>query len=122
MKWTYYVWHAFMLVRLVVLLALEYVWIVAVYRLKGERIPRAKLSKAHSRNAVRMRETAVKLKGALIKVGQILSTRYDIMPIEYIVELKKLQDMVEPYPYEYIASQVKTQLGAPPEETFAPFD
>lgn len=64
----------------------------------------------------------MELKGGLIKVGQMLSTRVDIMPPEYIVELKQLQDMVEPYDYDYVASQVTQQLGAQPEEIFAEFD
>ncbi len=57
-----------------------------------------------------------------IKVGQILSTRQDIIPAWAVRELKKLQDQVRPMPFETVRTILTEQLGAPPEEQFASFE
>ena len=57
-----------------------------------------------------------------IKMGQILSTRSDLLPTEYVAELSRLQDSVPPEPLEVIQQQVEREFGAPPEEVFARFD
>jgi ubiquinone biosynthesis protein len=57
-----------------------------------------------------------------IKLGQILSTRADLLPDAYRVELTKLQDDVAPVPAKAIADVIREDLGAPPEELFAFFD
>lgn len=45
-----------------------------------------------------------------IKIGQILSTRPDILPVEYITELSKLQDSAPPFPYETVMEILKLEL------------
>ena len=57
-----------------------------------------------------------------IKLGQILSTRPDLIPPTYFVELSRLQDKVPSEPWEAIKHQVETELGQPIEECFASFD
>lgn len=57
-----------------------------------------------------------------IKLGQILSTRADLLPSEWTAELEKLQSQVSPTPWEQIRAQVEKDLGAPVEEVFAQFD
>ena len=57
-----------------------------------------------------------------IKLGQVLSTRPDLVPVEFIRELSKLQDKVPASPYEDIRKIVIAELGAPPEDNFARFD
>ena len=47
-----------------------------------------------------------------IKVGQILSTRSDILPKPYAEALKKLQSSVEPIPYEEAAEQIESAYAA----------
>lgn len=57
-----------------------------------------------------------------IKLGQVLSTRPDMIPPNFVTELSRLQDKAPPVPYSAIATVVEAELGAPPEEVFAEFD
>ena len=57
-----------------------------------------------------------------IKLGQLLSTRADLMPPQYLVELRKLQDSAPPVPFAEIQQAIVTELGEPIENLFAEFD
>jgi ubiquinone biosynthesis protein len=59
---------------------------------------------------------------SFIKLGQIASTRADVLPADLILELKKLQDDVPPVPFEQIKEVVETSLGAPIDEIYKSFD
>src|SRR5580704_9490791 len=50
---------------------------------------------------------------SFIKLGQIISTRADVLPPELITELKKLQDDVPPVSFEALRDVVEASLGAP---------
>ncbi len=54
-----------------------------------------------------------------VKLGQILATRIDIFPPEWIREFEKLQDEAPPVPYEDIGKQLAEAFGKPAEEAFA---
>ena len=57
-----------------------------------------------------------------IKLGQILSTRPDLVPPAYQVELAKLQDTAPPIAIEDVRTAIKAELGRPPDEIFADFE
>ncbi|MBI4289064.1 MAG: AarF/ABC1/UbiB kinase family protein [Chloroflexi bacterium] len=57
-----------------------------------------------------------------IKVGQILSTRTDILPGEFTRELAKLQNALRPVPTPVIEQVIDEELGRPIDEVFASFD
>ena len=57
-----------------------------------------------------------------IKLGQILSTRPDLIPEEYVGELSKLQDRIPPCPTEDIVRVLEEDLGRPVSEIFATFE
>jgi len=57
-----------------------------------------------------------------IKLGQILSTRPDLLPEEYCQELRKLQDQTSPVSFLEIREVVEQELKKPIEEIFAEFD
>ncbi|XP_044507188.1 probable protein kinase UbiB [Mangifera indica] len=54
--------------------------------------------KAHKRNARRVVNLMVELSGLWVKIGQYLSARADVLPAEYISQLKMLQDSLPPRP------------------------
>lgn len=59
----------------------------------------------------RVRRTLEELGPTYIKLGQMLSTRPDILPHEFIVELSKLLDAAPPAPYEQIVQTLERELG-----------
>jgi predicted unusual protein kinase regulating ubiquinone biosynthesis (AarF/ABC1/UbiB family) len=65
---------------------------------------------------------AMRFRGGLIKLGQVASLRVDVMPAAITDELARLQDRVEPHPFEEIRAQVERELGAPLAARFAAFD
>ncbi len=79
-------------------------------------------SKSKHSLAERVRLVAMDLGPSFVKLGQIASTRPDLFPETWIVELKKLQDEVSPLPFEDIEKQVETSLGATLDELFESFD
>lgn len=69
----------------------------------------------------RLRLAMVELGPTFIKLGQILSTRPDIIPKEYADEFGKLQDKVPSIPFEEIEVQIQRELGYPVAELFSDF-
>jgi len=57
-----------------------------------------------------------------IKLGQILSTRPDLLPAEYIDALKQLQEHVPPFGFETVRQTIETELARPLEALFKVFD
>ncbi len=57
-----------------------------------------------------------------IKLGQLLSTRPDVMPAPYIEALKRLQNTVKPVPSAKVIAIIESELGAPISELFQSFD
>jgi ubiquinone biosynthesis protein len=53
------------------------------------------------------------------KLGQLLSTRSDLLPAEFIAELSRLQDRAEPAPWEQVRQLIATSIGMPVEQAFA---
>lgn len=71
---------------------------------------------------VHFRQALEELGPAFVKLGQMLSTRPDLLPPDYIAELSKLQDEVPPVPWEDIRQVLEEELGSPPEEIFGYID
>jgi ubiquinone biosynthesis protein len=57
-----------------------------------------------------------------VKLGQVLSTRPDLLPDYVLVELRRLQDRVEPFSSELARQEIEADLGAPVERCFVQFD
>lgn len=57
-----------------------------------------------------------------VKLGQMLSTRPDLLPPAYLHELSKLRDEVPPFPSEQARAIVEAELGAPIDQLFRSFD
>ncbi|GGH92647.1 ABC1 kinase family protein [Arthrobacter liuii] len=86
------------------------------------RIAARTRSQRMGRFARRFHDLAVELGGLMIKVGQFLSSRLDILPPEITKELEGLQDEVPPVPFRGISALAAQELGAPLEHVFASVD
>jgi predicted unusual protein kinase regulating ubiquinone biosynthesis (AarF/ABC1/UbiB family) len=68
---------------------------------------------------VAFRVTAIKLGVLMIKLGQFLSSRADLLPEQALVALSSLQDEVPPAPFSHVVSVLETELGKPVEQVFS---
>lgn len=69
--------------------------------------------------ARRFKDMLAELGPTFVKLGQILSSRPDILPADFIIELSKLQDEAAPLPLEIVLKQLEAGLGKPAAELFA---
>lgn len=71
---------------------------------------------------VRLRRVMENSGGALVKVGQMLSLRPDLIPQEYCDEFAKLQDAVKPFPYAQVKSIIEAEYKKPLKDIFKEFE
>ena len=70
----------------------------------------------------RLRHALVELGPLFIKLGQLLSTRRDLLPPGLLDELSQLQDRVPPFPTEVARAIIESELGGPLDRFFSRFD
>ncbi|HUY38885.1 MAG TPA: AarF/ABC1/UbiB kinase family protein [Candidatus Binataceae bacterium] len=80
------------------------------------------LLETHIRNAQRIVESSTHLRGAFMKLIQMLSMRQDLLPGEALDVLKATQSSVPPMNYSTISDQIRREIGKRPEQIFAKFD
>lgn len=70
----------------------------------------------------RIRQVIEELGPTYVKIGQIASTRGDVIPAEILHELEKLQDNVPPFSFEEVSRIIEEELGSPLGKIFSSFD
>ena len=70
----------------------------------------------------RVREMLQDLGPTYVKIGQMMASRSDILPPEWITELSMLQSEAAPFAYDDVVAIVTKELSKPPEELYATFD
>lgn len=70
----------------------------------------------------RIRRALEDLGPTFIKLGQILATRVDLFPPQYIAEFEKLQDQVPPVPFEELLPQIEEDIGGSIDDYFLEVD
>src|SRR3989440_5172671 len=68
---------------------------------------------------VAFRETAIKLGVLMIKLGQFLSSRADLLPEQALAVLTSLQDEVPAEPFSHVISVIEEELGKPIDQIFS---
>ncbi|KYC59037.1 ABC1 kinase family protein [Heyndrickxia coagulans] len=76
----------------------------------------------HRSTGERIRLFLEELGPTFIKLGQLASSRRDILPESIIADLEKLQDKATPFPFEEVKKIIRDEFGAGVEELFAEFD
>lgn len=104
------------------MLFLSYLWALSWSRLWPSRYDtKARWVKVHTRNAHRMYNGFVRLRGVYIKLGQILSVMGSFLPRYYTEVLEGLQDEVPPQSYRKISRSFRKAFGKDPTEAFVSF-
>jgi predicted unusual protein kinase regulating ubiquinone biosynthesis (AarF/ABC1/UbiB family) len=86
-------------------------WEIILTRIGFRRFSRRTRSNRYRRVASQFRNLAIRMGGVMIKVGQFLSARLDVLPPEIIQELSGLQDEVPPEKFEDIRREAEKELG-----------
>jgi len=100
----------------------SYVWEALKSPFRSADKRQQSLLDTHVRNAMRIVESSKELKGAFMKLVQMLSMRDDILPAEALKVLSVVQSQVPPMDADEIRAQVKRELGMYPEQLFREFD
>ncbi|HII16160.1 MAG TPA: AarF/ABC1/UbiB kinase family protein, partial [Nanoarchaeota archaeon] len=87
-----------------------------------KRIQKEEFSKPITSLPVRLKHVLENLGGTFVKLGQMLSVRYDLLPKEYCDEFAKLQDEVKPMQFSIVKRIVEDELGGSIKRVFSEFD
>ena len=99
-----------------------YLWLGFLKRFRGKAWYEQRVLELHLRNAERVKNAIVELKGLFIKLGQMLSILGNFLPEAFQKPLEALQDQIPARPYPEVRERIIRELGKPPEEIFARFD
>lgn len=89
-------------------------------RYQGTRRDEA-TARVYARSGARVRRAALHLQGLIVKVGQFLSARTDVLPLSFTRELTQLQDAVPGVPFSRVRPLLEQELGATLSSVFESF-
>jgi ubiquinone biosynthesis protein len=90
--------------------------------LGGGRRQAVRAGQGRARLALHLRLALEEGGVTFVKLGQVLSTRRDLLPPEFITELSQLQHQVPPAPWKDVRELLADELGTDPDDVFATFD
>jgi predicted unusual protein kinase regulating ubiquinone biosynthesis (AarF/ABC1/UbiB family) len=96
--------------------------LISVAGLEGSLLPDEIVAESEAAPAEDLAKDLEKLGPTFIKLGQLLSTRADLLPGPYLDALERLQDQIEPFPYEEVERIVSGELAVRMSKAFADFD
>ncbi|MCL4318698.1 MAG: AarF/UbiB family protein [Firmicutes bacterium] len=76
----------------------------------------------YRQGGIRFRKEALRLQGLIVKVGQFLSARTDVLPLAFTRELQQLQDQVPAAPFEEIKEEIEKAFNEELHEIFEDFE
>ena len=96
--------------------------LISVAGLEGSLLPDEIVAESEAAPAEELAKDLEKLGPTFIKMGQLLSTRADLLPGPYLDALTRLQDQIEPFAFEEVERIVSGELGVRISKAFADFD
>jgi predicted unusual protein kinase regulating ubiquinone biosynthesis (AarF/ABC1/UbiB family) len=100
----------------------SYLWSALKRPFQSEANRETDLLDTHLKNALRIVESSKQLRGAFMKMTQILSMRDDLFPTEALDVLSVVQSGVPPMDYDLIRRRIVEELGDEPEKLYASFN
>jgi ubiquinone biosynthesis protein len=100
----------------------SYAWEWMLARVLSHARAKARLERAHSRNAKRLATGFARLRGVFIKMGQVLSVVGTFLPAAFGEALETLQDQVPPRPFSEIEGRLREAFGDDALGRFGSFD
>jgi predicted unusual protein kinase regulating ubiquinone biosynthesis (AarF/ABC1/UbiB family) len=97
-------------------------WLSHTRRLRTRARHEAMRDRLYTAQAQAFTRTAMEMGGLIIKLGQHISVRVDMLPAAYTRELAKLQDSVAPVPVSAVQAVIEDQLGLPVAQAFPVFE
>ena len=97
-------------------------WEIILPRIGLRVVTKSTRAERYRQIASRFRALAIRMGGVMIKVGQFLSARLDVLPVEITEELSGLQDEVPAEDFDAIRKLAETELGAALEDIYERFD
>ncbi|MCF8566057.1 AarF/ABC1/UbiB kinase family protein [Alicyclobacillus tolerans] len=114
--------RSFLIFRLFLALLVDYGRMRWVSRRFDKQRREQAAARIYARSGARVRRAALRLQGLLVKVGQFLSARTDVLPLAFTRELTQLQDAVPGVPFALVKPAIEQELGAPLASVFVEFD
>ncbi|OIJ18149.1 ABC transporter [Anaerobacillus alkalidiazotrophicus] len=108
--------------RMSKVLSMAFVIFIQIYWYKVRKKPEADWEKLWKKIGGRFRKTLFELEGLLIKIGQLLSIRADLLPNEFIRQIQDLTDQVPPSEWEEIEGILKAEWGGPLDHSLLSID
>jgi predicted unusual protein kinase regulating ubiquinone biosynthesis (AarF/ABC1/UbiB family) len=96
--------------------------LISMAGLEGSVLPDEIAAESETAPAEDLAKDLERLGPTFIKLGQLLSTRADLLPAPYLEALERLQDHIEPFPYEEVERIVSGELGVRISKAFSDFD
>jgi predicted unusual protein kinase regulating ubiquinone biosynthesis (AarF/ABC1/UbiB family) len=96
--------------------------LISVAGLEGSVLPDELAAESEAAPAEDLAKDLEKLGPTFIKLGQLLSTRADLLPGPYLDALTRLQDQIEPFPYDEVERIVSGELAVRMSKAFADFE
>lgn len=100
----------------------SYARLFLLKKIFGRKYYERRIQKLHERNAERVKQAMLELKGLFIKIGQLLSILSRFLPEAYQKPLEGLQDQVPARPFHEVEQRIAWEFGRRPNEIFARFD
>ncbi|WP_079528444.1 ABC1 kinase family protein [Halobacillus hunanensis] len=104
------IYRIIVIVWMAVKFLLQIFWFQKRHRI-WDKVTKRKWEEMFTKQAREYRRTAIRLGGLLIKFGQFLSSRADLLPRSFIKELEGLVDQVEPVPFHYSKGILEEEWG-----------
>lgn len=92
-----------------------------LFSIKNRKLAENEVDASASNRAERIRRFLEDMGPTFIKLGQLISTRSDILPKDIVQEMEKLQDHVPSFPFKDVKQVIEEELGRPMEYLFRSF-